>query len=109
MSNLAGDKHKRYRLNVVGPFHVADGCCTSCGVPQMIAPELFSEIEQDHCFVKRQPETVVETEAMLQVIAAQDLRCIRYGGSDPTIIRRLAEEGEAEQCDLPPVNAEIEP
>lgn len=100
-----GPKHTRYALNVVGPFYVEDGCCTSCGVPHMIAPELFSEIEQDHCFVKRQPETVVETDAMLEVIAVADLQCVRYGGSDPTIRRRLAEAGEAEQCDLPPVDA----
>jgi hypothetical protein len=92
---------KRYALNVVGPFYVEDGCCTSCGVPQSIAPALFTENEHMHCYVRRQPGTDAETDAMLRVIATQELRCIRYGGSNPAILRRLVEGGEGEQCDEP--------
>ena len=38
---------------------------------------------------------------MLRVIATQELGCIRYGGSDPAILRRLVEGGEGDQCDQP--------
>jgi hypothetical protein len=96
-----GPKHTRYRLNVVGPYYVEDGCCTSCGVPHAIAPDLFSEVVEDHCYVRRQPETDAETDSMLRVIATQELGCIRYGGSDAEILRRLVEGGEGDQCDLP--------
>lgn len=92
---------KRYALNVIGPFYVEDGCCTSCGVPQSIAPALFAENEHDHCYVRRQPVGDPETDAMLRVIATQELGCIRYGGSDPAILRRLVECGGADQCDQP--------
>ena len=93
-----GEK-KRYALNVVGPFYVEDGCCTSCGVPQSIAPVLFAENDQEHCYVRRQPEGDAETDAMLRVVATQELGCIRYGGSDLAILRRLVEGGEGDQCD----------
>lgn len=92
---------KRYSLNVVGPFYVEDGCCTSCGVPQVFAPALFAENGQEHCYVRRQPETEAETDAMVRAIANQELGCIRYAGSDPAILRRLVEAGEGHQCDGP--------
>lgn len=92
---------KRYALNVVGPFYVEDGCCTLCGVPQSMAPALFAEDGQEHCYVRRQPNGEAETDAMLRVIATQELGCIRYGGSDHAILRRLVESGEGDQCDRP--------
>lgn len=92
---------KRYALNVVGPFYVEDGCCTSCGVPQSIAPALFTENEHEHCYVRSQPGDEAETDAMLRVIATQEFGCIRYGGSDPAILRRLVEGGGSDQCDQP--------
>lgn len=94
---------KRYALNVVGPFYVEDGCCSSCGVPPSIAPALFAENEHEHehCYVQRQPANEAETDAMIRVIATQELGCIRYGGSDPTILRRLVEAGEGDQVDQP--------
>ena len=92
---------QRYALNVIGPFYVEDGCCTSCGVPASIAPELFSQSDREHCYVRRQPENAAETEAMLRVIVTQDLGCIRYGGSDPAVLRCLVESGERAQCDVP--------
>ena len=36
-----GTNRTSYRLNVIGPFYVEDGCCTLCAVPDAIAPELF--------------------------------------------------------------------
>ncbi len=99
-----GPKHTRYALNVVGPFYVEDGCCTACGIPWWIAPELFVEDEKRvHCFVKRQPETADEIDKMLKVFSSQDLLCIRYSGTDPEILRRLTEAGLASQCDPPSI------
>jgi hypothetical protein len=97
-----------HALNVLGAFYVEDGRCTACGVPQKFAPNLFGEDEQDHCFVKRQPQTTSERDAMLRTIATQELGCIRYRGSDEAILQRLVDAGESEQCDVAPPS-HIEP
>ncbi len=94
--------------NAGGPFYVENGCCTACGVPRHFAPELFAEDEQHHCFVRRQPQDAAETDAMIRVVATQELGCVRYRGTDLVIQRRLAEAGEGEQCDVPPA-AGVEP
>lgn len=96
------EKLKRHHLNVVGPFYVVDGCCTACGVPEWIAPELFGEGDDVHCYVKRQPQSPEEVDAMVKVMAHQDLRCVRYAGDDEALLRRLAENGEAGECDVVP-------
>ena len=93
-----GTNRARYRLNVIGPFYVEDGCCTACGVPDSIAPELFGGSE-DHCYVKRQPQTPDEVDAMVHVMVSQELGCIRYAGSEEMLLYRLAENGEGDQCD----------
>jgi hypothetical protein len=92
-------KPKPHPSNVPGDFYVVDQCCTACGVPTNIAPDLFA-FDEDHCFVKRQPSTKDEFERALKVVARQELGCIRYGGRDPVILRRLAEAGEGAQCDF---------
>jgi hypothetical protein len=45
--------------------------------------------------------TEVETDDMVRVMASQELGCVRYGGADPAILRRLVEVGEGDQCDQP--------
>lgn len=94
--------HKPQPENVPGPFYVEVGCCTACGVPQSIAPELFGEDAEQYCFVKRQPHTTAETDSMLRVVATQELGCIRYRGTDQATLRRLVEAGEGAQCDASP-------
>jgi hypothetical protein len=89
------DKRKPHRLNVAGPFYVEDGCCTACGVPEAIAPELFAYDPATHCYVKRQPESVAELEGALRVIRTQELGCVRFRGTDVVVLRRLAEAGES--------------
>lgn len=96
-----GTNRTRYRLNVIGPFYVEDGCCTLCGVPDSIAPELFG-VTDDHCYVKRQPQTPDEHDAMVHVMVSQELGCVRYAGADESLLRRLAENGEGTQCDVAP-------
>jgi hypothetical protein len=92
----AGSIHPK---NASGPFYVLNGCCTACGVPTSIAPELFEFDSSDHCYVKRQPASDVELEKAVRVLRAQELDCVRYRGSDAGILRRLAEAGEGDHCD----------
>jgi hypothetical protein len=87
--------------DAAGPFYVLHGCCTACGVPTAIAPGLFDFDSADHCYVKRQPTSDTEMEKALRVLRAQELECVRYRGTDEAILRRLAEAGEAHQCDHP--------
>src|SRR5262245_13690244 len=96
-----GDTRSVHPKNAAGPFYVVDGCCTGCGVPTSIAPDLFEYDASDHCYVARQPSSAPEIEEAVQVIRAQELGCIRYRGNDAVILRRLAEAGEADQCDHP--------
>jgi 4Fe-4S single cluster protein len=95
------DHGASHRKNVAGPFYVLNECCTACGVPTSIAPELFEFDSTDHCYVKRQPASDAELEQALQVVRIQELDCIRYGGTDARILRRLAEAGDARLCDHP--------
>jgi hypothetical protein len=95
------DEGSIHPKNVAGPFYVLNGCCTACGVPTAIAPELFEFDSTDHCYVKRQPSSNAEMEKALHVLRGQELGCVRYRGTDEAILRRLAEAGEAHQCDHP--------
>ena len=96
---------KRIPANVPGDFYVESECCTLCGVPFVTAPSLFGQIPHadgyGECYVKKQPTSPSELDAMIETIAAAELRCIRYAGSDLTIRRRLADIGEGDVCDQP--------
>jgi len=70
-----------------------------CGVPDDEAPELFGSAD-DHCYVKRQPQTPAEHDAMVNAMRAQELACIRYAGNDKALLRRLVDIGEGDQCDV---------
>src|SRR5690349_11132443 len=97
-----------HHLNVVGNFYVETDCCLACGVPQWIAPELFAPLEEhDQCFVKKQPQTPEELDQMIEVMATQDLGCIRYRGRHEATIRRILEVCEADAIDpLPAVGSD---
>lgn len=99
---IVTQKYKAHPKNVPGPFYVVNGCCTACGVPDVLAPDLFAYDQDNHCFVKRQPATAADLESALDVIVGQELGCIRYHGSEDDVLRRLAEVGEANQCDVAP-------
>jgi hypothetical protein len=90
-------------LNVTGDFYVEDGCCTLCGVPESIAPDLFAWAggapKFDHCYVRRQPHSAYEIGQMIGVMGTQELGCVRYRGVDRSIQKRLVAAGEASQCD----------
>jgi ferredoxin len=102
------DVKNSHPKNAPESFYVVDECCTACGVPIAIAPDLFAFDANNHCYVKRQPSTADEIDAALRVIRMQELGCIRYCGDDKTILRRLAEAGESAQCDnAPPEESDI--
>jgi hypothetical protein len=100
----AGSIHPK---NAAGPFYVLNGCCTACGVPSALAPDLFEFDSTDHCYVRRQPNSNAEMEKALRVLRGQELGCVRYRGTDGAILRRLAEAGEAQQCDHPPAGVGV--
>ena len=78
-------------------FYVQPGCCTSCGVPQAIAPDLVGWRNENltQCYWLKQPQTADELDWAIKIIHTQELGCDRYGGKDPAILRRLP----AEDCD----------
>ena len=90
------DVHQR------GSFYVRRECCLTCGVPQRIAPELFGWNAEGLCFLLRQPSTKDELDQVVRVLWAQEVGCWRYGGDDPSFLKRLAELGIEEHCDIAP-------
>ncbi len=86
-----------------GEIYVAAECCTSCGVPALIAPELFED-GAPVCHVRRQPETVTELRRALRVFRQQDLSCIRYRGAHSRVRHVLEKVGCSAHADLPPAS-----
>ena len=93
---------KPHPKNAPGPFYVVDGCCIFCMAPHAQAPSLmgFDDAEQ-HCFVKQQPQTEDEIYRAIRAVTFAEVRCLRYKGNDPEIMRRLVEIGSSDVCDLP--------
>jgi hypothetical protein len=81
-----------------GDFYVQDTCCTSCGVPQAVAPDLvgWTNEKLSQCYWIKQPQTADKLDRAIKIIHTQELGCHRYSGNDPTILQRLP----AEDCDL---------
>ena len=94
---MAKTPHPR---NAVGDYYVERDCCTLCGVPWHVAPDLFA-YDDTGCWVTRQPASPDEETRMLEVFARQELGCIRYRGKEPRIVHALAGIGERRQCDHP--------
>jgi hypothetical protein len=104
------DKPKPYYKNVSGDFYVEDGCCITCMVPEFYAPDLMSFDESNsHCFVAKQPSNADEIYQAIKATWAAEVECIRYGGSDTEILRRLAEAGLSERCDEQKIIQKIKP
>lgn len=66
---------RRHPRNVEGNYWVEAECCTLCGIPSHLAPDLFDE-DDTGCWVKRQPVTADERARMVAVMDAQELGCI---------------------------------
>lgn len=78
--------------------YVETDCCTSCGLPWHFAPEVFRDGQQS-CEVIRQPSTATELRHVLRVFRAQELNCIRYGGTNGRVLAALERAGCKDQCD----------
>jgi hypothetical protein len=85
--------------NAPGDFYVEDGCCTACGMPFSVAPDLFASLPDGHCYVSRQPTNGGEIYRMISAFSVQEVGCIRYKGSNRVIKIRLIATGEGDQCD----------
>jgi len=83
----------RFRKNVPGPFYTT-GDCLACDAPEHEAPDLLAPLigcNYDTFFV-RQPSTPDEVERACRALDVCCVAALRYGGSDPNIIRRLGNE-----------------
>jgi ferredoxin len=92
---------KPHAKNAAGPFYVDEEMCVACGCCEDAAPQLFA-FEELCAYVARQPANPNELEQMLEASGSCMTSCIRYGGSDPDVLRRLAENELASACDQPP-------
>ncbi|MFO0736430.1 MAG: ferredoxin [Labilithrix sp.] len=91
---------ERNPKNAPGPFYVLNGHCISCGAPRHEAPSLVT-LDDDGCYFHRQPETDRDVDDAIRAMWVSCIEVYRYGGTDLTIRRRLAELGQADLCDHP--------
>jgi DNA-directed RNA polymerase subunit RPC12/RpoP len=91
------EAEKSHVKSATGEFYVQPQCCTSCGVPQSVAPDLVGWTNEAYpqCFWIKQPQTQDELGRAIKIIHSQELGCHRYSGTDQAIIRRLP----VEDCD----------
>lgn len=107
MTNKNSDKlPERHPLNAPGPFYVEDGVCILCGTPSHTAPELMCSEEEielaQSCYFKKQPTNQAETDQALAAVWSSCCGGLRYCGTDPAVIKRMAELGLSEHCDKKP-------
>ena len=100
---MATPLRQRVPENAPGDFYVQADTCLQCCIPHEEAPELLNDckVEFRECYFRRQPQTPDEVEHAIRAIWVSDLNCIRYGGNDQAIIRRLHELGRDDCCDQP--------
>lgn len=83
--------------NTPGDFYVAADCCKLCGIPRKMAPNLFASDDRS-CWVAWQPSTPVDLKTILAVMDRQELTCVRYRGTDPSV-RLIAPEASVDPRD----------
>ena len=88
----------RFRKNVPGPFYTT-GDCLACDAPEYEAPDLLAPLSGDNydTYFVRQPATPDEVERACRALEVCCVAALRYGGADPSIIRRLG--NEPDYCD----------
>jgi hypothetical protein len=88
----------RFAKNAVGSFYTT-GECLACGTPESEAPEFLAPLAGDNydTYFVRQPETAEEIERACRAATVCCANAVRYGGSDPDIIRRLG--NRPDHCD----------
>jgi hypothetical protein len=100
---MAMSLKQRVPENSPGDFYVEADTCLSCCLPHEAAPELMNDckIVFRECYFRRQPQTPEEVEHAIRAIWVSELHCLRYGGNDQAIIRKLHELGRDDCCDQP--------
>jgi hypothetical protein len=95
---MAPERAGRLDKNAPGPFYTT-GECMACGAPEVEAPELLAPLEGDNydTYFVRQPSTAAEVEQACRALEVCCVSALRYGGRDPSIIRRLG--NDPEYCD----------
>lgn len=88
-----------------GEIYIAPECCTGCGVPALLAPELFED-GAPVCRIKRQPQTATELRRALRVFRQQDLSCVRYRGGHSRVRPLLDKVGCGAHADPLPATRE---
>ena len=88
----------RFRKNVPGPFYTT-GDCLACDAPEHEAPDLLAPLTGNNAdtYFVRQPTTPDEVERACRALEVCCVAALRYGGTDPNIIRRLG--NEPDYCD----------
>ena len=88
----------RFWKNAPGPFYT-NGTCLACEAPETEAPDLLAPLTGDNSdtYFVRQPETPEEVERACRALEVCCVVALRYGGTDPEIIRRLG--NDPEYCD----------
>lgn len=114
---MRSSERVRFPKNVPGPFYTlgfrfADGSgwcgdCLACGAPEAEAPELLAPLTDGNydTYFAKQPTTADEIEQACRAIEVCCVAALRYGGTDPAIIRRLG--NTPEYCDYILVNDEL--
>jgi hypothetical protein len=88
----------RFRKNVPGPFYTT-GDCLACDTPEHEAPDLLAPLTGDNydTYFVRQSATPDEVERACRALEVCCAIALRYGGTDPNIIRRLG--NDPDYCD----------
>jgi hypothetical protein len=96
------ERHCRFEKNVAGDFYTT-GECLRCNTPEEAAPDLLAELsaENSDTYFIRQPISPAEVEQACEAILSCCMDALRYGGTDPDIIRRLGNRPSSSDFVLP--------
>ncbi len=92
---------KRVPENASGDFYVEGGLCMSCCLAHIEAPDLMNDETAGfrECYFRRQPRTEAEVTQAIMAVWVSEIDALRYGGTDPAIIRRLHDLKVGDCCD----------
>jgi hypothetical protein len=83
----------RFEKNVAGDFYTT-GECLACDAPESEARDLLAPLEDDNfdTYFVKQPETAAEIERACRALEVCCVAALRYGGTNPDVIRRLGND-----------------
>lgn len=91
----APGQRPRCEENRGGDFYTDCTLCLTCDLPHMRAPELMAYVQHSgggstHCVFTRTPRTPEELDRAIDAMCESEVCGIRYGGTDPEILRKIA-------------------